>query len=145
MSTDIIVGFPGETEEDFQATLDVVREARFDSAYMFQYSPRPGTVAATMQGQVPKEVVQERFERLAELQERSSFERNREQVGTSVELLIEGGGKKGPSIQGRTRTNRIVHVDADLSPGTFATARITRAAPHHLFGEPVSEPAAVAG
>ncbi|MEX2275955.1 MAG: tRNA (N6-isopentenyl adenosine(37)-C2)-methylthiotransferase MiaB [Actinomycetota bacterium] len=145
VSTDVIVGFPGETEEDFRATLDVVREARFDSAYLFQYSPRPGTVAATMEDQLPKQIVQERFERLVAVQERSSLERSSEQVGTAVELLIEGGAKKGPSIQGRTRTNRIVHLDADLAPGTFVTARITRAAPHHLFGEPAPAPAAVAG
>ncbi len=134
VSTDIIVGFPGETEEDFRATLDVVREARFDAAYTFQYSPRPGTVAAGMPDQVPKEVVQERFERLVALQEAITFERNREQVGRTFEVLVEGEGRKG-NVQGRTRTNRIVHVPGSYPPGTFLTVRITGAGRHHLVGE----------
>ena len=80
VSTDIIVGFPGETESDFQDTLDLVERARFDSAYTFQYSPRPGTVAASLDGQVPPDVVKERFARLVALQERISLERSTEQV-----------------------------------------------------------------
>jgi len=140
VSTDVIVGFPGETEEDFRDTLDLVERARFDSAYMFQYSPRPGTVAATMPDQVPKEVVQERFERLVELQDAITLERNREQVGRTVEVLVEGDGRRGGSTQSRTRTNRIVHLAASLPPGTFAHARITGAAAHHLVGEVVAAP-----
>jgi tRNA-2-methylthio-N6-dimethylallyladenosine synthase len=141
VSTDIIVGFPGETEADFADTLDVVDRARFDSAYTFQYSPRPGTRAASMPDQLPKEIVQERFDRLVALQERISFERARRQVGTEVEVLVEGEGRRGSSTQARTRTNRIVHLAEPLEPGTFVTARITGAAPHHLSGELV--PAAV--
>jgi tRNA-2-methylthio-N6-dimethylallyladenosine synthase len=142
VSTDIIVGFPGETEEDFRDTLDMVRRARFDQAYTFQYSPRPGTRAAEMDGHLDKPVVQERFERLVALQESIALERMREQVGSSVEVLIEGIGRKG-GAQGRTRTNRVVHVGGDHLPGTFLEARIVGAHPHHLDGELLREPAAV--
>jgi tRNA-2-methylthio-N6-dimethylallyladenosine synthase len=138
VSTDIIVGFPGETEEDFLDTLDAVERAGFDSAYTFQYSPRPGTRAASMAGQLPKEVVQERFERLVALQERISRERARQQLGAEVEVLVEGHGTKGSSTQSRTRTNRIVHLEEPLEPGTFVTARIVGAAAHHLSGEVVA-------
>jgi tRNA-2-methylthio-N6-dimethylallyladenosine synthase len=140
VSTDIIVGFPGETEEDFVDTLEVVDRARFDSAYTFQYSPRPGTRAASMPDQVPKEVVQERFERLVALQERISLERARAQLGTDVEVLVEGAGRRGDSTQSRTRTNRIVHLAEPLRPGTFVTARITGSAAHHLSGEVLPAP-----
>jgi tRNA-2-methylthio-N6-dimethylallyladenosine synthase len=143
VSTDVIVGFPGETEEDLLDTLDVVERARFDQAYTFQYSPRPGTRAAAMEDQVPKEVVQERFDRLVALQERVSLERMREQVGTTAEVLVEGVGRKGRA-QGRTRTNRVVHLDGDHVPGDFVQVQIVDAHPHHLDGEPVREPAAVA-
>ena len=145
VSTDIIVGFPGETEEDFSATLDVVRAARFDSAYTFQYSPRPGTRAATWPEQVPKDVVQERFDRLVALQESISSERAREQVGSVQEVLVEGEGRKGGSTQGRTRGNRVVHVEERLDPGTFVDVAITSAAPHHLAGHTVSAPSRRAG
>jgi tRNA-2-methylthio-N6-dimethylallyladenosine synthase len=134
VSTDIIVGFPGETEEDFEDTLDVVARARFDQAYTFQYSPRPGTSAAAMPDQLAKDVVQARFDRLVALQQEISLERMREQVGTIVEILVEGTGRKG-RVQGRTRTNRVVHVDGDHAPGTFLDARIGAARPHHLEGE----------
>jgi tRNA-2-methylthio-N6-dimethylallyladenosine synthase len=134
VSTDIIVGFPGETEEDFEDTLDVVARARFDQAYTFQYSPRPGTSAAAMPDQLPKDVVQARFDRLVALQNEISLERMREQVGSIVEILVEGTGRKG-RVQGRTRTNRVVHVDGDHATGTFLDARIGAARPHHLEGE----------
>ena len=143
VSTDIIVGFPGESEGDFADTLDVVERARFDSAYTFQYSPRPGTRAASLPDQVEKEVVQERFDRLVALQERISLEKARAQVGAEVEVLVEGSGRRGSSTQSRTRTNRIVHLEEALEPGTFATARITGAAPHHLAGELVPQPVSV--
>jgi tRNA-2-methylthio-N6-dimethylallyladenosine synthase len=143
VSTDIIVGFPGETEEDFEETLQVVEAARFDSAYTFQYSPRPGTRAAAFEGQVPKEVVQARFDRLVALQESISLERSRAQMGKVEEILIEGAGRKGGSTQGRTRTNRIVHLAEPMQPGTFVWVRVTHAAPHHLRAEvvPAPEPA----
>jgi tRNA-2-methylthio-N6-dimethylallyladenosine synthase len=142
VSTDIIVGFPGETEEDFADTLDVARRARFDQAYTFQYSPRPGTRAAVMDDQIPKEVVQERFDRLVALQEAISLERMREQVGAIAEVLVEGTGRKG-GVQGRTRTNRVVHLPGEIATGTFLDARIVSAHPHHLVGELVREPAPV--
>jgi tRNA-2-methylthio-N6-dimethylallyladenosine synthase len=144
VSTDIIVGFPGETEEDFEATLAVVERARFDQAYTFQYSPRPGTPAGQRPDQLAKDVVQARFDRLVELQESISLDRMRAEVGRTREILIEGVGRKG-GAQGRTRTNKVVHLDVDASPGTFLDARIVSAHPHHLVGEPVMrEPVPVA-
>ena len=140
VSTDIIVGFPGETEEDFVQTLEVVEAAGFDSAFMFQYSPRPGTRAATFEDQVPKEVVQERFDRLMALQERIGAARSAAQLGKVVEVLVEGADKKGVSTQARTRTNRIVHLPDALVPGTFVHARIVATATHHLAGELVPTP-----
>jgi len=143
VSTDIIVGFPGETEEDFRETLDVVERAGFDSAYQFQYSPRPGTRAATMDGQVPKAVVQDRFDRLVTLQEAISLAKSRAQVGRTVEVLVEGDGRRRGSTQARTRTNRIVHLPEPIVPGTFVQARVTDAAAHHLTGEVVAEQVSV--
>ena len=144
VSTDIIVGFPGETDQDFADTMDVVERAGFDSAYTFQYSPRPGTRAATMDAQVPKVVVQERFDRLVELQSRITAARNRDQIGRTVEVLVEGEGKRLGSTQARTRTNRIVHLREPLAPGTFALAEITDAAAHHLLGRRVPDRQAAA-
>jgi tRNA-2-methylthio-N6-dimethylallyladenosine synthase len=136
VTTDIIVGFPGETEEDFRGTLRVVEEARFDAAYTFQYSPRAGTEAAEYDGQVPKGLVQERFDRLVELQDRISLEHNRALEGRTVEVLVEGAGRKG-GVQGRTRTNKVVNFQAESVVGDFVTTRIVRAHPHHLSGERV--------
>ena len=143
VSTDIIVGFPGETEREFTETLEVVEAARFDGAYTFQYSPRPGTRAASYDDQVPKPVVQERFDRLVALQERISGEKAAALLGSTVEVLVEGGDRAGRSTQARTRTNRIVHVPDALEPGTFVPARIVATAPHHLTGAIVREPADV--
>ncbi len=134
VTTDLIVGFPGETEDDFGETMRVVDTARFDAAFTFQYSPRPGTAAASFPGEVPKEIVQERFDRLCELQERISLEKNQELVGKSVEVLVEGRGRKG-KLQGRTRTNKLIHFEGDMVAGTFADAVVTAAHPHHLDGE----------
>lgn len=131
VTTDIIVGFPGETEEDFRATLDVARAASFDQAYMFQYSPRPGTRAASFADQLPKEVVQERFDRLVLQQEAISLAKMEAMVGEKVEVLVEGIGRKG-GVQGRTRTNKLVHVGGEHAPGKFLGARIVSAHPHHL-------------
>jgi tRNA-2-methylthio-N6-dimethylallyladenosine synthase len=140
VSTDIIVGFPGETEADFAGTLAVVEEARFDSAFTFQYSPRPGTEAAEMADQVPAEVVRERFGRLVGLQERISLERNQALVGSEVELLVEQAeSKSDPSrSSGRTRTNKLCHFPArpGVDPGDLVTVRVERAAPHHLVAGP---------
>ena len=133
VTTDIIVGFPGETEADFEDTLGVTEEAQFDAAFTFQYSPRPGTAAATLDEQVPKAVVQERFDRLVELQEGISLQKNRDLEAQTVEVLVEGEGRKG-NLQGRTRTNKLVHFQSDLPAGSFADVEITKGHPHHLTG-----------
>lgn len=142
ISTDIIVGFPGETDADFEQTLHVVREARFTQAFTFQYSKRPGTPAAEMDGQVPKAVVQERYERLVALQEEISWEENKKQVGRTVEVLVaEGEGRKDGAthrLSGRAPDNRLVHFarpEESVRPGDVVTVDITYAAPHHLLAE----------
>ncbi|MQA14347.1 MAG: tRNA (N6-isopentenyl adenosine(37)-C2)-methylthiotransferase MiaB [Pseudonocardiaceae bacterium] len=142
ISTDIIVGFPGETEADFEATLDVVRAARFSQAFTFQYSPRPGTPAAGLPDQVPKEVVQQRYERLVAVQEQISRECNRALQGTTVEVLVsEGEGRKDAAthrMSGRARDGRLVHFDpgtATVRPGDVVHTEITYGAPHHLVSD----------
>ncbi|MBL3698469.1 tRNA (N6-isopentenyl adenosine(37)-C2)-methylthiotransferase MiaB [Leucobacter luti] len=144
ITTDIIVGFPGETEEDFQDTLRVVEASRFQSAFTFQYSIRPGTPAATMPDQVPKEIVQERYERLMALQERISFEENEAQVGRTVEVLVSvTEGKKDAArsrLSGRAEDNRLVHFAvpegaAEPRPGDVVTVQITSAAPFFLIAD----------
>ncbi|UCG41666.1 MAG: tRNA (N6-isopentenyl adenosine(37)-C2)-methylthiotransferase MiaB [Acidimicrobiia bacterium] len=136
VSTDIIVGFPGETDEDFEATLDVVREAQYDSAFMFVFSPRPGTAAAEMTDHfVPDDVVQERFQRLLALQSTIGHDRNRAMIGDVYEVLSEGPSKKDPGMTTtRTRGGKLVHVDGVLPEGTFASAEIIDAAKFHLTG-----------
>ncbi|MDR3107661.1 MAG: hypothetical protein LBU05_05630, partial [Bifidobacteriaceae bacterium] len=161
----VIVGFPGETEADFQDTLDLVAAARFTSAFTFQYSIRPGTPAATMPDQVLPEVVAERFARLVELQDRISEEENAAQVGRSVEVLIAAGeGRKDrlrARVSGRTREGRLVHLalppllaDGQRStgaegrgdgigqggvvwsePGDLVETVVTGSAPHHLIAD----------
>ena len=140
ITTDVIVGFPGETEEDFQDTLSLVAEARYDAAYTFQYSPRPMTEAASFDGHLPKELVQERFERLTGLQDTISLERNVATVGRTHDVLVEGPSKKDVTrLTGRTRTNKIVHFDSDgAEPGSFRSVRITGARTRHLSGELVN-------
>ena len=134
-STDIIVGFPGETEEDFQRTLDVVEEAQFDIAFMFQFSPRPGTPAAEMGGQIVKEEMQERFDRLIVVQNRITFNINKAQVSKTVEVMSEGPSRKNPDVATtRTRRARLVHVPGSWSPGSLFDVEIVRAAPYHLEG-----------
>jgi tRNA-2-methylthio-N6-dimethylallyladenosine synthase len=144
ITTDIIVGFPGETEEDFQETLRVVREARFASAFTFQYSVREGTPAATMADQVPKAVVQERYERLAALQDQISWEENFKLVGTEVNVLVSASdGKKHAEthrLSGRAEDSRLVHFDvpegsAVPRPGDIVTVTISQAAPFHLLAD----------
>jgi len=138
VTTDIIVGFPGETEGDFRATLEVMEEAAFDGAYTFIFSPRPGTPAASLEGQVDPAVAAERFARLADLQQRSSLAANRALVGRKVEVLTEGPSRKDPAMAtARTRTNKVVHLPGVFPPGTFLQARLVRAAPSHLMGRPV--------
>lgn len=144
ITTDLIVGFPGETDLDFEDTLRVVEQAGFASAFTFQYSPRPGTPAATMGDQVPKAVVQERYERLTALQDRLSWAGNRALVGSEVEVLVGAGeGRKDGAtsrITGRARDNRLVHVGlpagtARPRPGDLVTVRVTAAAPAYLTAD----------
>jgi tRNA-2-methylthio-N6-dimethylallyladenosine synthase len=147
ITTDIIVGFPGETEADFEETLAVVERARFAGAFTFQYSKRPGTPAATLEGQVPKPVVQERYERLAELVNQVAWEENKRQVGRSVELMVaEGEGRKDEQtlrLSGRAPDNRLVHFrpvgrdgqPVDVRPGDCVEVEVTYAAPHHLVAD----------
>jgi tRNA-2-methylthio-N6-dimethylallyladenosine synthase len=147
LSTDVIVGFPGETEEDFQATLDVVEACRFAQAFTFQYSQRPGTPAAALPDQLPKAVVQERYERLVALQERISWAENRRQEGRVLDVLVaEGEGRKDGAtarLSGRAPDNRLVHfslpeglpLQETPRPGDVATVRVTYGAPHHLVAD----------
>ena len=156
ITTDIIVGFPGENEEDFQETLNVMQEVRFDSAFTFQYSVRPGTPAADMDDQISKEVVTERFSRLLDLQNSHSYESNLLAVGETEEILIEGSSATASHIlTGRTNNNRLVnftlpdrsilpdgsllengmHVDGDKLEGSLAYVKITGARPYSLEGQ----------
>ncbi len=144
ISTDIIVGFPGETEEDFEDTMRVVEQARFASAFTFQYSIREGTPAATMPDQVPKEVVQRRYERLVALQERISLEENQKQLGRELQVLVSTGeGKKDAAthrLTGRAEDNRLVHFELPADspaprPGDVVSVVVTHAAPFHLLAD----------
>jgi len=144
ITTDIIVGFPGETDEDFEQTLEVVRQSRFSSAFTFQYSIRPGTPAATMDHQVPKAVVQERYDRLIAVQEEISWAENRAIEGREIEVLVATGeGRKDTETQrlsGRARDNRLVHFAVPDGaerprPGDMVTVGVTYGAPHHLVAD----------
>src|SRR6204780_2367392 len=147
ITTDIIVGFPGETEQDFCDPLDVVRAARFAGAFTFRYSIRPGPPAATMDAQVPAAVVQERYERLTALVEETTYAENQRQTGATVEVLVaEGEGRKDAAthrMSGRARDNRLVHFaphESTPRPGDIVTVTVTRGAPHYLLadGAPLS-------
>ncbi len=140
ITTDIIVGFPGETDADFEDTLKVVEASRFAGAFTFQYSPRPGTPAATMPDQVPPEVVAERYQRLAVLQDQITYDGMLAQVGTCVEVLLsQGEGRKDGSerMTGRARDNRLLHLTRDKAcrPGDVVRAEVTSAAPHYLLAD----------
>jgi tRNA-2-methylthio-N6-dimethylallyladenosine synthase len=140
VTTDLIVGFPGETEEDFDRTLEVVAEAAYDSAYTFEFSPRPGTRAAAMTDDfVPPEVVSERFARLKVVVDRSALARHGQRVGRQEEVVVEGPSKRDPEVlSGRTRQGKLVHFRAPgepPAPGRFGTVRVTGAGAHHLAGE----------
>jgi tRNA-2-methylthio-N6-dimethylallyladenosine synthase len=138
VTTDIIVGFPGETDADFEQTLDVVETARFDAAYTFIFSPRPGTPAAEMHEQfVPADVTADRMDRLTAAVERHALGHNRRRVGRTEEILVDGPSKRDPSrVSGRTRQGKLVHVPRrpGLEAGSYARVRVTDAAPHWLTG-----------
>ncbi len=143
ITTDIIVGFPGETEEDFEQTMEVVRKSRFSAAYTFQYSKRPGTPAAEMADQLPKEIVQERYERLLELVNDIAWEENQKLVGQEVEVLVANGeGRKDSAnnrMSGRSRDNRLVHFEVPEGqlprPGDLVKVKVSRAAPYFLVAD----------
>jgi tRNA-2-methylthio-N6-dimethylallyladenosine synthase len=144
ITTDIIVGFPGETEADFQATLDVVRRARFSGAFTFIYSKRPGTPAATMDEQVDPAVINDRYQRLVAVVNEVAWEENKKLVGRTVELMVaEGEGRKDSAthrLSGRGPDNRLVHFtpgEDGIRPGDRVTVEITYAAPHHLVADRV--------
>jgi tRNA-2-methylthio-N6-dimethylallyladenosine synthase len=138
VSTDLIVGFPGETDDDFERTLEVVAAAEYDYAYTFIFSPRPGTAAAAMQDRfVVPAVAAERFERLRVVVERSALARHRARVGRIEEVLVEGPSKRNAAVTtGRTSQNKLVHFAtvAPVRSGSYALVEITDAAPHHLSG-----------
>jgi len=144
VTTDLIVGFPGETEDDLERTLEVAAEAQFDSAYTFVFSPRPGTRAAAMTDLfVPPEVAAERMERLRNVVERSASVKHEGRVGRIEEVVVEGPSKRDPSVTtGRTGQNKLVHFAAPEGPviadGSYATVRVTGAARHHLTGDLVA-------
>ena len=137
LSTDIIVGFPGETEDDFQQTVSLLREVEYDSAYIFKYSPRPGTDAAARSDDVPREVKAERNQALLALQDAISLKRHRRFEGSAVEVLIEGPGKQPGQLFGRTRGNHGVILEGQTSLiGQTLDVEITRTTAHTLFGKP---------
>jgi tRNA-2-methylthio-N6-dimethylallyladenosine synthase len=139
ITTDIIVGFPGETDADFEQTLDAVRAARFASAFTFQYSKRPGTPAAELPDQVPADVVRERYDRLIEVQDDISWAGAKELLGRELEVLVGAtdGRKDAASgrVSGRARDGRLVHLRGTAAPGDVVTAKVTYAAPHHLVAD----------
>jgi tRNA-2-methylthio-N6-dimethylallyladenosine synthase len=149
VTTDIIVGFPGETEDDFRRTLDVVDTAQYDAAYTFVFSPRPGTEAAAMVDEfVPVEVAQDRMARLTGVVERHALAKHTARVGRTESLVVEGPSKKDPSVlSGRTRQNKLVHftppATGAIAPGDRVDVRVTSAAPHWLRGEFVATLGAV--
>jgi tRNA-2-methylthio-N6-dimethylallyladenosine synthase len=134
ITTDLIAGFPGETDEDFERTLDLVREAAFDAAFTFVYSPRPGTRAADLPDQVPAEMRRERVERLIELTQQQALLSRRAWVGRHAEVLVEGLSRDGSLHRGRTRQNVTVNVQGAVGPGAIVTVEITAATSTTLRG-----------
>jgi tRNA-2-methylthio-N6-dimethylallyladenosine synthase len=143
LTTDLIVGFPGETEDDFRETLEVVEEAGFDSAFTFVFSPRQGTEAATLPDQVPEEVKTERIERLIDLVQRVALERNTARIGRLEEVLVEGASRTDATLlRGRTRRNTTVNFAGAAAPGELTDVRIDRATSTTLGGAQVAAAAA---
>jgi tRNA-2-methylthio-N6-dimethylallyladenosine synthase len=135
LSTDLIVGFPGETEDDFRETLTAVEEVGFDSAFTFVYSPRAGTEAAARTDQVPDEVKRDRIERLVEVVQRVATKHNAARVGTVEEVLVEGPSRTDAAfLRGRTRRNMAVNFTGDAQPGRLVDVRIDRATSQTLGG-----------
>jgi tRNA-2-methylthio-N6-dimethylallyladenosine synthase len=138
LSTDIIVGHPGETEQDHEQTLKLVEDCSFDSAYIFKFSPRRGTEAAKMGGTVPEDVVQRRFLQVLRAVEQNAFARNQRKVGGVEEIYVRHGRSEGGKAIGETWSGHAVHVQTDARPGEYVKARIESAGPHVLYaGEPL--------
>jgi tRNA-2-methylthio-N6-dimethylallyladenosine synthase len=136
LTTDIIVGFPSETEEEFQQTLEVVEQVRYDSAFTFIFSPRRGTVAADLPDQLPHAVKRERMERLVEAVQRIATERAQRFVGRTMEVLVEGPSRTDPSkLRGRTRHNKTVNFSGVAQPGELVDVEIASATSTTLAGE----------
>jgi tRNA-2-methylthio-N6-dimethylallyladenosine synthase len=143
LTTDIIVGFPGETEDDFQETIEVVERVGYDGAYTFVYSPRQGTEAAAMPDQVPEEVKRARIERLVELVQRVAHGRNEARVGRVEEVLVEGPSRTDPALlRGRTRRNVTVNFVGTSAPGGLVDVRIESATSTTLKGRELAAVAA---
>jgi len=142
LTTDLIVGFPGETDADFEATLALVRDVGFVDGFSFKYSPRPGTAAADMTDAVPEAVAQERLAILQATLRAQTLAHHRGRIGREVEVLVEGRGRRERQITGRDAWHRIVHLDAaafpDAAPGRLVHARIVEATPHSLLAEPAA-------
>ncbi len=136
ITTDLIVGFPGETNAEFNETCELVEACAFDSAFVFQFSPRDGTEAASMTDQfVDPDELTRRFDILQGIQERSALQRHEERVGRIEEVVVEGVSRRNPGVlNGRTRQNKLVHFEGALAPGSYAEVEITGAAPHYLRG-----------
>ncbi len=140
VTTDLIIGFPGETNDDFKRTLEVVEEAAYDAAYTFVYSPRPGTPAAELTDElIAEDVIRERMDRLTQICDRDALARSQARIGRIEEVLVEGTSKKDPGVlAARTRQNKVVHFvegETALTPGSFAQVEIVDAAPYWLSGE----------
>jgi tRNA-2-methylthio-N6-dimethylallyladenosine synthase len=135
ITSDIIVGFPGETRGDFEDTLSAVREARLVDCYSFKYSPRPGTSAVDLDGAVPPEEAQERLLALQRVQEELTFDYHRSRIGTGTQILVEGASRRGgEQLRGRDPYHRVVNVSADVAPGELLEVEIVEATPHSLIG-----------
>jgi tRNA-2-methylthio-N6-dimethylallyladenosine synthase len=143
LTTDIIVGFPGETEDDFRETLEVVEEVGFDGAFTFVYSPRAGTEAAAMADQVPDDVKRDRIERLVEVVQRVAAERNTQRIGMIEEVLVEGPSRHEQQLlRGRTRRNTTVNFSGDAAPGELVPVEIAGATSTTLSGTHLAAAAA---
>jgi tRNA-2-methylthio-N6-dimethylallyladenosine synthase len=139
LSTDVIIGFPGETDEDFAATMDILKRVRFDNVYSFLYSPREGTRAAKMTNTVPEEVKNERMKELLSAQDEIALERNLLYVGKTERVLVESVSKKGSAFTSRTAGGKLVHFTSDKCEiGDFINVKITRAGAYELFAEEVN-------
>jgi tRNA-2-methylthio-N6-dimethylallyladenosine synthase len=142
LSGDFIVGFPGETEEDFEATLRIVDEVRYASAYSFKYSPRPGTPAASMEDQITREIMDERLQRLQERINAHRIAFNRSKVGVDTQVLIERRGKHDGQMIGRSPWLQSVHVETDAQPGDIIHVTLVAAGPNSVTGAALRKAAA---